>query len=172
MATIDSNTETICINPADELTLYSKELINSRLEKFLYAVCTFDVSDLPIPSSRIEELYNCLAVGGSLPTFVPQSRAEKFLMAILGNYDLNKLPEPRSRSEVLLNKIATGDDNLQDVEWIKSRYEFLLAYIIKTGGIGDSQNNLLPCKKKSILKKVLLIIFHVPKERVIVYESD
>ena len=37
----------------------------------------------------------------------------------------------------LLKKIATGDDNLQDIEWVQSRYEFLLAYIIKTGGIGD-----------------------------------
>ena len=137
MVTITPNNKGIFINPNDELTLYNEQMIDSRIEKFLYAVCSMDISDLPIPLSRIEQLYKCLAVGGSLPDFEPQSRAEKFLMAILGSYDLNSLPEPKSRSEILLNKIATGDDNLQDIEWIQSRYEFLLAYIIKTGGIGD-----------------------------------
>lgn len=135
--TINSNYESIHIDPTEELILYNKNIINSRLEKFLYAICSLDVSDLPVPISRIEELYNCLATNAAIPSFEPQSRVEQFLMAILGNYDLNSLPKPQSRSEVLLNKIATGDDNLQDIEFLRSKYEFLLAYIIKTGGIGN-----------------------------------
>ena len=88
----------------DDLTLYDKNHIMSRIEKFLFAICSLDSSDLPIPLSRIEELYNCLVTGDTPPTFEPLSRAEKFLMACLGGYDINKLPEPLSRSEVLLKK--------------------------------------------------------------------
>ena len=142
MTTIDLNHETICINPTDDLTLYDKNLIMSRIEKFLFAICSLDSSDLPIPLSRIEELYNCLVTGDTPPTFDPLSRAEKFLMACLGAYDINKLPEPLSRSEVLLKKIATGDSNLEDVDNLQSKYEFLLAYIIQNGGIGGIDGDI------------------------------
>ena len=135
MTTIDLNHEIICVNPTDNLTLYDKNHITSRIEKFLFAICSLDSSDLPVPLSRIEELYNCLVTGDTPPTFEPSSRAEKFLMTCLGVYDINKLPEPLSRSEVLLKKIATGDSNLDDVDNLQSKYEFLLAYIIQNGGI-------------------------------------
>ena len=139
MSTIYSNNETININPTDDLVLYKEEFINSRIEKFLYAICALDFDDLPTPLSRIEELYKCLATGLPAPTFVPQSRVEKYLMAILDAYDASDLPAPQSRTEVLLNKILLGDTDLSDIEWLKSRYEFLLAYIIKAGGFdGDS----------------------------------
>lgn len=133
MATIYSNNETVNINPTDDLVLYKEEFINSRIEKFLYAICALDFDDLPTPLSRIEELYKCLATGLPAPTFVPQSRVEKYLMAILGAYDASALPAPKSRTEVLLNKILLGDTDLSDIEWLKSRYEFLLAYIAKSG---------------------------------------
>ena len=142
MTTIYSNNETININPTDDLVLYKEEFINSRIEKFLYAICALDFDDLPTPLSRIEELYKCLATGLPAPTFVPQSRVEKYLMAILGGYDASALPAPQSRTEVLLNKILLGDTDLSNIEWLKSRYEFLLAYIAKSGeissGLGDN----------------------------------
>ena len=104
MATIESNFESICINPNDDLVLYKKEIIRSRIEKFLYAICSLDTDDLPTPLSRIEELYNCLVTGGDIPTFTPLSRAEKFVMAMLGTYDVELLPTPISRSETLMKK--------------------------------------------------------------------
>ena len=67
-------------------------------------------------------------------------------MAMLGAYDVELLPTPISRSETLMKKIATGDNNLDDVDNLQSRYEFLLAYIIKAGGFnggnGDFYYNL------------------------------
>ena len=141
MATIYSNNETINIDPTDDLVLYKEEFINSRIEKFLYAICALDFDDLPTPLSRIEELYKCLATGLPAPTFVPQSRVEKYLMAILGDYDASALPAPQSRTEVLLKKILMGDTDLSDIEWLKSRYEFLLAYIAKGGEISSGSGN-------------------------------
>ena len=141
MATIESNFESICINPNDDLVLYEKEIIRSRIEKFLYAICSLDSNDLPTPLSRIEELYNCLVTGGDIPTFTPLSRAEKFVMAMLGAYDVELLPTPISRSETLMKKIATGDNNLDDVDNLQSRYEFLLAYIIKAGGFNGGSED-------------------------------
>ena len=142
MATIESNFESICINPNDDLVLYEKEIVRSRIEKFLYAICSLDTDDLPTPLSRIEELYNCLVTWEDIPTFTPLSRAEKFVMAMLGAYDVELLPTPISRSETLMKKIATGDNNLDDVDNLQSRYEFLLAYIIKAGGFnGGSTDN-------------------------------
>ena len=141
MATICSNNETININPTDDLVLYKEEFINSRIEKFLYAICALDFDDLPTPLSRIEELYKCLATGLPAPTFTPQSRVEKYLMAILGGYSAGDLPAPQSRTEVLLNKILMGDTDLSDIEWLKSRYEFLLAYIAKGGEISSGSGD-------------------------------
>ena len=110
----------------------------SRLEKFLYALYSLDSSDLPIPRSRVEELYNCLVTGVEAPTFKPLSRVEKYLMAILGVYDVDSLPNPISRVEVLLHKLAIGDDNLDDVKSFLSEHEELLAEIIRNGVIGDN----------------------------------
>ena len=42
----------------------------SRLEKFIYAICSMDVTDLPVPLSRIEKLWNCL-ITGETPDFEP-----------------------------------------------------------------------------------------------------
>ena len=109
---------------------------NSRLEKFIYAICGMEVDDLPTPLSRIETLWNCL-ITGETPDFEPLSRNEKYLMAML-NDNVDGLPEPTSRSEKLLYKIATGETDLSDVPGYLSRYEELLKYLIENGGIGGT----------------------------------
>lgn len=109
---------------------------NSRLEKFIYAICGMDVDDLPTPLSRIETLWNCL-ITGETPDFEPLSRNEKYLMAMLSG-DIDGLPEPTSRSEKLLYKIATGETDLSDVPGYLSRYEELLKQLIENGGIGGT----------------------------------
>ena len=108
---------------------------DSRLEKFIYAICSMDVSDLPVPLSRIEKLWNCL-ITGETPDFEPLSRNEKYLMAMLDRYDISNLPAPMSRGEKLLYKIAVGETDLSDVPGYLSRYEELLKYLIENGGIG------------------------------------
>lgn len=109
---------------------------NSRLEKFIYAICGMDVDDLPTPLSRIETLWNCL-ITGEVPDFEPLSRNEKYLMAMLTD-NVDGLPKPTSRSEKLLYKIATGETDLSDVPGYLSRYEELLKQLIENGGIGGT----------------------------------
>lgn len=109
---------------------------NSRLEKFIYAICGMDVDDLPTPLSRIETLWNCL-ITGEMSDFEPLSRNEKYLMAML-NGDIDGLPEPTSRSEKLLYKITTGETDLSDVPGYLSGYEELLKQLIENGGIGGT----------------------------------
>lgn len=109
---------------------------NSRLEKFIYAICSMEVSDLPAPLSRIEILWNCL-ITGETPDFEPQSRNEQYLMAMLGLYELDQLPTPMSRGEKLLYKIAMGETDLSDIPAYLSRYEELLGYLAENGGVGD-----------------------------------
>ena len=108
---------------------------DSRLEKFIYAICSMDVSDLPVPLSRIEKLWKCL-ITGETPDFEPLSRNEKYLMAMLDRYDISNLPAPMSRGEKLLYKIAVGETDLSDVAGYLSRYEELLKYLIENGGGG------------------------------------
>lgn len=110
-------------------------MVTSRLEKFIYAICSTDVSDLPVPLSRIEKLWNCL-ITGETPDFEPLSRNEKYLMAMLDRYDISNLPAPMSRGEKLLYKIAIGETDLSDVPGYLSRYEELLKYLIENGGGG------------------------------------
>ena len=107
---------------------------DSRLGKFIYAICSMDVSDLPVPLSRIEKLWNCL-ITGETPDFEPISRNEKYLMAMLDRYDISNLPAPMSRGEKLLYKIAVGETDLSDVPGYLSRYEELLKYLIENSGI-------------------------------------
>ena len=107
---------------------------NSRLEKFIYAICSMEVSDLPVPLSRIEKLWNCL-ITGETPDFEPLSRNEKYLMVMLDRYDISNLPAPMSRGEKLLYKIAMGETDLSDIPGYLSRYEELLKYLIENGGI-------------------------------------
>ena len=109
---------------------------DSRLEKFIYAICSMDVSDLPVPLSRIEKLWNCL-ITGETPDFEPLSRNEKYLMAMLDRYDISNLPAPMSRGEKLLYKIVVGETDLSDVPGYLSRYEELLKYLIENGGISE-----------------------------------
>ena len=109
---------------------------DSRLEKFIYAICSMDVSDLPVPLSRIEKLWNCL-ITGETPDFEPLSRNEKYLMVMLDRYDISNLPAPMSRGEKLLYKIAVGETDLSDVPGYLSRYEELLKYLIENGGISE-----------------------------------
>ena len=111
---------------------------DSRLEKFLKALCSLDYSDLPTPLSRVEVLWNCLITGESTPDFQPQSRTEKYLMTILGVYDLEDIPKPISRAETLLYKLATGDTDVELEDGVKSRYELLLSEIVANGGVGDN----------------------------------
>ena len=111
---------------------------DSRLEKFLKALCSLDYSDLPTPLSRVEVLWNCLITGEATPDFQPQSRTEKYLMTILGVYDLDDTPKPISRAETLLYKLATGDTDVELEDGAKSRYERLLSEIVVNGGVGDN----------------------------------
>ena len=111
---------------------------DSRLEKFLKALCSLDYSDLPTPLSRVEVLWNCLITGEATPDFQPQSRTEKYLMSILGVYDLEDIPQPISRAEILLYKLATGDTDVELEDGAKSRYERLLSEIVANGGVGDN----------------------------------
>ena len=53
-------------------------------------------------------------------------------MAISGSYH-DELPNPISRGEKLLYKLATGDDSIDDISEVLSRYEELLAYIVENG---------------------------------------
>lgn len=125
----------VLIDPNEPLILPDGTSITGRLETFLYALCCLDYDNLPTPLSRIEEFANAL-ITGEIPNIEPQSRSEQFFLAILdGNID--NLPEPQSRSEVLLNKLAVGDFDLTNVDPIQSRYELLLAYLIKNGGVGN-----------------------------------
>ena len=136
---------------------------DSRLEKFIYAICSMDVSDLPVPLSRIEKLWNCL-ITGETPDFEPLSRNEKYLMAMLDRYDISNLPAPMSRGEKLLYKIAVGETDLSDVPGYLSRYEELLKYLIENGGIGfeyvlytlnQSLNTLYTTAEKPVKSAIL-----------------
>ena len=111
---------------------------DSRLERFLKALCSLDYSDLPTPLSRVEVLWSCLVTGEATPDFQPQSRTEKYLMTILGVYDLEDIPKPISRGEVLLYKLAMGDTDVDLEDGAKSRYERLLSEIVANGGVGDN----------------------------------
>ena len=132
MTTIDTNMSLVMIDPNEPLELYDGTIIKGRLEWFLYALCCLDYGNLPTPLSRIEEWANAL-ITNQLPNMEPQSRAEEFFKAILTG-DTSNLPTPQSRSEVLLDKLARGENDFTNVEKIQSRYEFLLAYLIKNGG--------------------------------------
>lgn len=132
MTTIDTNMSLVMIDPNEPLELYDGTIIKGRLEWFLYALCCLDYGNLPTPLSRIEEWANAL-ITNELPNMEPQSRAEEFFKAILTG-DTSNLPTPQSRSEVLLDKLARGENDFTNVEKIQSRYEFLLAYLIKNGG--------------------------------------
>ena len=101
-----------------------------------------DVSDLPVPLSRIEKLWNCL-ITGETPDFEPLSRNEKYLMAMLDRYDISNLPAPMSRGEKLLYKIAVGETDLSDVSGYLSRYEELLKYLIENGGVLEEVFNVI-----------------------------
>lgn len=135
MEKITKSTDTVLIDPNEPLILPDGTALVGRIEWFLYALCCLDYQNLPTPMSRIEEFANAL-ITGEIPNIEPQSRAEQFFLAILDG-NVSNLPQPQSRSEVLLNKLARGEFDLSDVEPIQSRYELLLAYLIKNGGIGN-----------------------------------
>lgn len=135
MEKITKSTDTVLIDPNEPLILPDGTALVGRIEWFLYALCCLDYQNLPTPMSRIEEFANAL-ITGEIPNIEPQSRAEQFFLAILDG-NVSNLPQPQSRSEVLLDKLARGEFDLSDVEPIQSRYELLLAYLIKNGGIGN-----------------------------------
>lgn len=135
MEKITKSSDSILIDPNEPLILPDGTALVGRVEWFLYALCCLDYQNLPTPMSRIEEFANAL-ITGEIPNIEPQSRAEKFFLAILDG-NVSDLPRPQSRSEVLLDKLARGEFDLSDVEPIQSRYELLLAYLIKNGGIGN-----------------------------------
>ena len=135
MKKITNPSDTVLIDPNEPLILPDGTALVGRIEWFLYALCCLDYQNLPTPMSRIEEFANAL-ITGEIPNIQPQSRAEQFFLAILDG-NVSDLPQPQSRSEVLLDKLARGEFDLSDVEPIQSRYELLLAYLIKNGGIGN-----------------------------------
>lgn len=135
MEKITKSSDKVLIDPNEPLILPDGTALVGRLEWFLYALCCLDYQNLPTPMSRIEEFANAL-ITGEVPNIEPQSRAEQFFLAILDG-NVSDLPQPQSRSEVLLDKLARGEFDLSDVEPIQSRYELLLAYLIKNGGIGN-----------------------------------
>lgn len=135
MKKITNPSDTVLIDPNEPLILPDGTALVGRVEWFLYALCCLDYQNLPTPMSRIEEFANAL-ITGEVPNIEPQSRAEQFFLAILDG-NVSDLPQPQSRSEVLLDKLARGEFDLSDVEPIQSRYELLLAYLIKNGGIGN-----------------------------------
>lgn len=135
MEKITKSSDKVLIDPNEPLILPNGTALVGRLEWFLYALCCLDYQNLPTPMSRIEEFANAL-ITGEVPNIEPQSRAEQFFLAILDG-NVSDLPQPQSRSEVLLDKLARGEFDLSDVEPIQSRYELLLAYLIKNGGIGN-----------------------------------
>lgn len=135
MKKITNPSDTVLIDPNEPLILPNGTALVGRIEWFLYALCCLDYQNLPTPMSRIEEFANAL-ITGEIPNIQPQSRAEQFFLAILDG-NISDLPQPQSRSEVLLDKLARGEFDLSDVEPIQSRYELLLAYLIKNGGIGN-----------------------------------
>lgn len=135
MEKITKSSDKVLIDPNEPLILPDGTALVGRVEWFLYALCCLDYQNLPTPMSRIEEFANAL-ITGEIPNIQPQSRAEQFFLAILDG-NISDLPQPQSRSEVLLDKLARGEFDLSDVEPIQSRYELLLAYLIKNGGIGN-----------------------------------
>ena len=135
MEKITKSSDKVLIDPNEPLILPDGTALVGRLEWFLYALCCLDYQNLPTPMSRIEEFANAL-ITGEIPNIEPQSRAEQFFLAILDG-NVSNLPQPQSRSEILLDKLARGEFDLSDVEPIQSRYELLLAYLIKNGGIGN-----------------------------------
>ena len=135
MEKITKSSDKVLIDPNEPLILPDGTALVGRVEWFLYALCCLDYQNLPTPMSRIEEFANAL-ITGEVPNIEPQSRAEQFFLAILDG-NISDLPQPQSRSEVLLDKLARGEFDLSDVEPIQSRYELLLAYLIKNGGIGN-----------------------------------
>ena len=135
MEEITKPTQTVMIDPNEPLILPDGTALTGRIEWFLYSLCLLDYENLPTPMSRIEQFANAL-VTGEVPNIEPQSRVEEYFLAILTG-DVENLPEPESRVEVLLNKLARGEFDLSDVEPIQSRYELLIAYLIKNSGIGD-----------------------------------
>lgn len=137
----------VMIDPNEDLVLPDGTVITGRLERFIYALCCLDYEHLQTPMSRIEEWANAL-ITNEIPNIDPQSRAEKFFKAILTG-DLSDLPEPQSRSEVLLDKIARGDNDLTNIEPIQSRYELLLAYLVKNGGLENLDYVLYEFQKEA-----------------------
>ena len=135
MQEITKPNQTVMIDPNEPLILPDGTALTGRIEWFLYSLCLLDYENLPTPMSRIEQFANAL-VTGEVPNIEPQSRVEEYFLAILTG-DVENLPEPESRAEVLLNKLARGEFDLSDVEPIQSRYELLIAYLIKNSGIGD-----------------------------------
>lgn len=135
MEKITKSSDKVLIDPNEPLILPDGTALVGRVEWFLYALCCLDYQNLPTPMSRIEEFANAL-ITDEIPNIQPQSRAEQFFLAILDG-NISDLPQPQSRSEVLLDKLARGEFDLSDVEPIQSRYELLLAYLIKNGGIGN-----------------------------------
>ena len=135
MEEITKPTQTVMIDPNEPLILPDGTALTGRIEWFLYSLCLLDYENLPTPMSRIEQFANAL-VTGEVPNIEPQSRVEEYFLAILTG-DVENLPEPESRVEVLLNKLARGEFDLSDVEPIQSRYELLIAYLIKNGGMND-----------------------------------
>ena len=141
MAIIFDQTEPLILSDGTE--------ISGTLKLFLYALCCLDYENLPISLSRIEEIANALIANETL-NIKPQSKSEQFFLSILSG-DISNLPEPQTKSEILLNELVKNEFSLSDVEPIQSRYELLIAYLIKKGGFGNFEYILYEFMNESSL---------------------
>lgn len=81
---------------------------------------------LPIPQSRLEVLWNNIALGVSDNLPIPQSRLEVLVKALITN-EIDNLPTPQSRAEMLLHAILKNEEcNLN----AQSRVELFLKAIL------------------------------------------
>ncbi len=101
----------------------------SRLE-LLYEKIALGVSDnLPIPQSRMELLVKAFITGDIDNLPIPQSRSEMLLHAILKNEECNL--NAQSRVELFLKAILNVD--IENLPAPMSRVELFLDYIVRNG---------------------------------------
>ena len=101
----------------------------SRLE-LLYEKIALGVSDnLPIPQSRMELLVKAFITGDIDNLPIPQSRSEMLLHAILKNEECNL--NAQSRVELFLKAILNVD--IENLPAPQSRIEIFLDYIVRNG---------------------------------------
>lgn len=134
----------------------------SRLEKFLYAICTLDQSDLPTPLSRLEMLLYYLIINGKisdddLTSMVGYAKIGEAVIhdTIMRDFSNSILLwEPLSRSEKYLMYIL-GVYDIEDLPEPKSRAEVLL-YKLAVGDNDLSDIEPLQSRYEESLAAIIL----------------